>query len=70
MKLMYSATAGPPSQSLSRSIKSTDLKSDDIDQITVLPVDWKWYLGFALMNLAGWLLLFGTLLFLAYYMQE
>jgi hypothetical protein len=31
---------------------------------------WKWYLQYAVMNVAGWLLVLGSLLFLAYYMQE
>jgi hypothetical protein len=35
-----------------------------------MPLDWKWYLERALMNLAGWLLLFGMLVLLSYYMQN
>jgi hypothetical protein len=35
-----------------------------------MPLDWKWYLERALMNLAGWLLLFGMLFLLSYYMQN
>jgi hypothetical protein len=29
-----------------------------------------WFMRFAMINLTGWLLLFGALLLLAYYMQE
>ena len=69
MNLTHSATATPPSQSL-LSIQPTGLKSDYVDQVPDMSVDWKWYLEYVLMNLAGWLLLFGTLLLLTYYMQE
>ena len=69
MNLIHSAAA-PPSQSLSLSIQLTGLKSDDVDQVPAMSVDWKWYLEYALMNLAGWLLLFGILLLLTYYMEE
>ena len=70
MNLIDSATATLPSQSLSLSILPIGLESDAVDQVPAMPVDWKWYLEYALMNLAGWLLLFGILLLLAYYMQE
>lgn len=35
-----------------------------------LPITWGWLLRCAMINLAVWLLVFGTLLLLAYYMQE
>jgi hypothetical protein len=31
---------------------------------------WKWYLQYSVMNVAGWLLVFGSLLLLSHYMQE
>ena len=64
MNLINSATAAAPSQSLSLSIPPTGLNRDDVDQVPAMCVDWKWYLEYALMNLAGWLLLFGILLLL------
>jgi hypothetical protein len=70
MNLIDSAIAAPPLESLSPSIQPTGLKSDDVDQVPAMHVDWKWYLNCALMNLAGWLLLFSTLFFLTNYMQE
>lgn len=35
-----------------------------------LPITWGWLLRCAMINLAAWLLVFSTLLLLAYYMQE
>ena len=70
MNLIDSAIAAPPSQSLSLSIQPPGHKRDDVDQVPAMPVDWWWYMDCALMNLAGWLLLFSTLFFLTYYMQE
>jgi hypothetical protein len=67
MNLIDSAT---PSQSLSLPIQPTGLKRDDVDQVPAMSVDWKLYLEYALMNLAGWLLLFGMLLLFAYYMMD
>jgi hypothetical protein len=70
MNLIDSAIAVPPSQSLSLSIPPTGLTSDDVDQVPAMPVEWKWYVEYALMNLAGWLLLFAMLFLFTYYMQD
>jgi hypothetical protein len=70
MNRIGSAPAEPPSQSLSLLIQSTGLLESDCDHVPAMPLDWKWYLERALMNLAGWLLLFGMLVLLSYYMQN
>ena len=70
MNHIDSASAEPPSPSLSLLIQSTGLESECVDQVPAMPIDGKWFLKYALTNLAGWLLLFGTLLLLSYYMQE
>jgi hypothetical protein len=71
MNRIGSAPAEPPSQSLSLLIQSTGLlESECVDHVPAMPLDWKWYLERALMNLAGWLLLFGMLFLLSYYMQS
>jgi hypothetical protein len=70
MNRIGSAPAEPPSQSLSLLIQSTGLLESDCDHVSAMPLDWKWYLERALMNLAGWLLLFGMLVLLSYYMQN
>jgi hypothetical protein len=70
MNHIDSASAEPPSPSLSLLIQSTGLESECVDQVPAMPIDGKWFLKYALTNLAGWLLLFGMLLLLAYYMQN
>jgi hypothetical protein len=67
---MDTAPAEPPSPSLSLLIHSTGLESECFDQVQAMSVDWKWYVKCTLINLAGWLLLFGMLFLLAYYMQN
>jgi hypothetical protein len=70
MNHIDSASAEPSSPSLSLLIQSTGLESECVDQVPAMPIDGKWLLKCTLNNLAGWLLLFGMLLLLAYYMQN
>jgi hypothetical protein len=70
MNYIDSASAELSSPSVSLLIQSTGLESECVDQNPAMPIDGKWLLKCALMNLAGSLLLFGMLLLLAYYMQD
>jgi hypothetical protein len=46
------------------------MRSLSLDGETKIPIIWTWYLKHFLINLVFWLLLFGAILLIAYYLNE